>query len=524
MSTGTDRDTVSARRPAAALLGAALGGVALQLTPVGAAAQKLQLDLSLESQLVASSNPGQQADSERRGDLILDLHPKMRLRTLGAGMRLDVTAGAIVRTYAQGTQTNRVEPDLDGRVSAELVDGWVTLDGSVRMSAAATDPFTGRTQTNADITPGSFRQVRTTLSPRLRRDLSPEWQLQAASDNAWQRSDDPNGSIGARETTHVQENVVRLQRRPVPLGVTLEMRSQRQNNDAAPRGGTVLAIDAARLGASYQVMPGLAGGLTVGQERSTYLSRDDRDSLVGFSVDWQPNERTFVRGSTEKRFFGQAFDVAVGYRTPFVAVSGAVSRQPGASSSSLGTGPAGGDVASLLDSLLTTRIPNPVERAAAVNRLITERGLPQRLGQASELIDQTPQLVQNGSLQLVLLGVRHSVALGLFSRSARELSRDGEPSLVSSNADFRQRGGTLVFTRRLTPTMTMGLSAERSRTEGLAAQAGDYLRDYRLRSELTKAVNSRTQLTASLGRQLLKSNRSGSRSETRAQIGLVQNF
>lgn len=526
MSTVTDRalSAVGARRPVAALLGAALGGAALQLTPVGAAAQKLQLDLALESQVVSSSNPAQLAGSGHKADLMLDLHPRMRLRTLGAGLRLDVTAGAIARSYTQGTQPNRVEPELDGRVSAEVIDGWVTLDGSVRVSAAATDPFTGRTQTNADITPGSFQQTRSTLTPRLRRDLSPEWQLQGFSENTWQRSDDPNGSVGARATTHTQDTAVRLQRRAVPVGVSLEVRSQRQKNAAAPVDGTVLAIDAARLGASYRAAPTLVAGVTAGTEHSSYLSRDDRDSLVGFNVDWQPNERTWLRGSSEKRFFGQAFELGLGYRTPFMAVSGNWARQPGIAANSIGTGGVGSDVATLLDSLLTTRIPNPVDRALAVNRLISERGLPQRLGQASEIVDQTPQLIQNGSLQLVLLGVRHSLALGLFSRSARELTREGELSLGLSPNDFRQRGGSVVFSRRLTPTMTLGLSAERSLSEGLAAQAGDYMKDYRVRTELSKSLSPRTQATFSLGRQIVKSNRSGNRDETRAQVGLVQNF
>jgi uncharacterized protein (PEP-CTERM system associated) len=512
------------RRPVAALVGAALGGAALQLTPVGAAAQKVQMDLSLETQATASSNPSQLAGNGHQADLILDLRPRMRVRSVGSGLRLDINAGAIARKYTQGTSGDRLEPDVDARVGAEVIDGWVTLDGSVRVFAGTTDPFVGRGQSSADITPGSYRQQRATLSPRLRRDLGPDWQLRAHSENAWQRSEDPNGSLGVRELTHTTENAVRLERRAMPVGVSLDVRSQRQKNSASVQDGTVLAIDATRLGASYRAAPTLIAGVTAGTERSTYLSRDDRDSLVGVNVDWQPNERTWLRGSTEKRFFGQAFDVALGYRSPFLAVNATWTKQPGLSANTLGAGGAGGDVSALLDSLLTTRIPNPVERAAAVNRLIAERGLPTRLGQASEFVDQTPQLVQNGSLQLVLLGVRHSVALGLFSRSARELTRQGELSLGLSPSDFRQQGGNLLFSRRLTPTMTLGLSAERTVTEGLAAQAGDYLRDYRLRTDLSKSISPRTQVTVSLGRQILKYNRSGTATETRAQVGLVQNF
>lgn len=526
MSTATESASAAAGRrvPLAQVLGAAMGGVALQLTPVSAAAQKLKLDLSLESQVMATSNAGQTTAADARSDLVLDLHPKARLRTQGGGLRLDMTVGAVARQYAKGTQPNRLEPELDLRASAEVIEGWVTLDGSSSITSTSGDPFTARTESNADIAPQASRQTRTTLTPRLRRDLSPEWQLRAASENTWQRTNDPAASLGARQTTHAENTVVRVERLPVPAGISMEVRRQRQTNDAALRDGTVLAIDATRLGASYRVQPQLIAGLVVGRERSTYLSRDDTDTIVGIQTEWQPNERAWLRGDAEKRFFGYSYELGVGYRSPFMALSGRFSRQPGISASSLGSGGAGSEVATLLDSLLTTRIPNPVERADAVNRLITERGLPARLGTATEIVDQTPQLVQNGQVSLVLLGVRHSVALSLFQRSATELKRDGELSLGLSAGDFRQRGGSAVFSRRLSPTMTLGLTVDRSITEGLGASAGDYLRDWRVRSDLSVALGPRTQATFGVGRQLVQSNRTGNRNESRAHVGLLQNF
>ncbi|MBL8331295.1 MAG: TIGR03016 family PEP-CTERM system-associated outer membrane protein [Rubrivivax sp.] len=506
------------------MLGAAVGGVALQLAPHAAHAQKLRLDWSLETQLVATSNAAQVAGPNARSDLLLDLHPRMRLQTLGAGVRLDMTAGVVARNYLQRTQPNRAEPELDLRTTAEVVDGWVTLDGSVSVSSVATDPFTGRAQDSGDVRPDSFRQSRASITPRLKRDLSPEWSVQASSGHGWQRSDDPNTLIGARETTHTEDTLWRVDRRPVPLGMHVELRRQRQNNDAAPPDGTVLALDAVRAGASYRLNPQLVAGLTVGRERSAYLSNDNRDNIVGFHAEWLPTERSWLRGTVEKRFFGQAFDVSVSHRSPFMALSGTWSRQPGITSTSLGTGGAGSSVAGLLDGLLTTRIPNPVDRAAAVNRLITERGLPASFGQASEIVDQTPQLVQNGAVSLVLLGVRHSVALGLFSRSARELKREGELSLGLSSSDFRQRGGSALVSRRLSPTMTLSLALDRTVTDGLAATAGDYLREWKARADVSVALAPRTQLSFGVGRSLVRSNRAGDQQETRAHVGLLQNF
>jgi len=523
MSTATERAGAPPGRPAMQLLGAAVGGAAL-LTPLAVHGQPDGLELSLESQLIATNNAGQVAGPGARSDLLLDLRPRARLRSLGAGLRADVRVGAIARSYLQGTQPNRVEPDVEAQARAEVVEGWVALDGSVRVSAAAADPLSGRTESSTDIAPGTFRQSRVALAPRLQRDLSPHWTLQAHTEHVWQRSDDPNASAGTREPTRTEDTLARLERRPQPAGLSAEVRRQRQKNDAAPRGGTVLAIDAVRVGASYRVLPQLVAGLHGGTERSVYLGRDDDDRIAGASLDWQPGERVRVRGATERRFFGQAFDASLAYRSPYLAVSGSWTRQAGLAGSTLGAGAAGSDVAQLLDNLLTTRVPNPVERAELVDRLMRERGLPATLSRATEIVDQTPQLVTNGALSLVLMGVRHTLALGLYARTARELTREGEAPLGIGGTDVRQRGAQAVFNRRLTPTMTLGLAVERATSRGLGTAAGDVLREWQARADLGVALGSRTRATFGLSRQLVKSTRAGNRAESRALLGLVQNF
>lgn len=506
------------------LLGAAAGGVALQLLPQAADAQKLRMDLSVETQLITTTNAAELAGAQPRSDVILDLHPRARVQAQGSGLRLDLTLGAVARRYVQRTLPDRAEPELDLRATATVVEGWVQVDTAANVTSAATNAFTGQAERAGELTANSFRQSRLAVTPRLKRDLSPEWTLQANLAHSWQRSDDPAAQGGARETTHTEDSVLRVERKPVPVGMYAELKRQRQSNDAALPDGQVLAIDAVRVGASYRLNPQFVAGLTAGSERSAFLSKEDRDGIVGFNLEWQPTERSWLRGQVEKRFFGHAFDLAVSHRSPFLSLYGNWSRQPGVAGTSLGNLGSGGNVAGLLDSLLTTRIPNPIERSDAVNRLITERGLPSTLTRASEVIDQTPQLVQNGSLSLVMLGVRHSVVLGMFSRSARELRREGDISLGLSTSDFRQRGGSVLFSRRLSPTMTMSLALDRMLTDGLAATAGDYLRETKAKADLSMALNSRTQLSFGLGRSLVKSNRAGDQSDTRAHVGLLQNF
>jgi hypothetical protein len=82
----------------------------------------------------------------------------------------------------------------------------------------------------------------------------------------------------------------------------------------------------------------------------------------------------------------------------------------------------------------------------------------------------------------------------------------------------------MVFSRRLTPTASLGVTLLRGLTEGLGIRAGETLRESRAQADVGIALNSRTRLSAGLGRQLLESNRLGRRSESRASLGLLQNF
>ena len=72
--------------------------------------------------------------------------------------------------------------------------------------------------------------------------------------------------------------------------------------------------------------------------------------------------------------------------------------------------------------------------------------------------------------------------------------------------------------------MTMSVALDRQLSDGLAATAGDFLRETKAKSEFSVALNSRTQAVFGVGRNLVRSNRAGNQSETRAHVGLLQNF
>ena len=109
-------------------------------------------------------------------------------------------------------------------------------------------------------------------------------------------------------------------------------------------------------------------------------------------------------------------------------------------------------------------------------------------------------------------------------RTSRDLRRAGDLSLGTSANELRQRGGSMIFSRRLTPTTSIGATLFHGISEGLGTRSGETLRESRAQADVGISLSSTTRLTAGLGRQLLNSSRFGRRTESRASVGLLQNF
>jgi len=184
--------------------------------------------------------------------------------------------------------------------------------------------------------------------------------------------------------------------------------------------------------------------------------------------------------------------------------------------------PAGGDVAQLLDSLLSTRITNPVERATAVQQLIAQRGLPATLASALDLFSPSAQLLNSASLSAALLGVRHTITLRGFYDRTEDLIGVNPPPLFSSNA--RQYGASLGMTRRLQPDATADFSLTRSRVVGFGTNAGVVTNNLSVRFGASRQLSLRTTVSAALRRQWVDSTAVTNANQTALSFGLLHRF
>jgi uncharacterized protein (PEP-CTERM system associated) len=449
------------------------------------------LAFSVNATAAATSNGGLDDSGRRQNDFITSVRPELVFARAAPGFTADVRAAATFLDYANGSQPNGVLPDARGAFKSTLVDRWLHLDASAYARAAEADPFGVRT----DDVLGANRLVESgfVIGPTLQHDFGPELSVLAREQFARIHND---AAEGARLSSELSE--IRIERKPTPLGVSADV--TRLENRATDEGGSHYTLTTARLRGVLMLGGELEVGAIAGRDGSDYLLSRHSDPLYGGFFDWAPGPRTRLEFELEHRYFGQSGKLQFDHRTPFLTISVALQREPVDAVSSFATLGQGTDLASALNSILTTRYPDPAVRAGIVDGIITSRGLDPRTAGAVNILGDYPQWQTAAQGALTLLGAVDTLSLSAYSLTTRALTRDGDPlaGLGAAVADTRQRGAALQFEHRLGPQVSVALAATWSRIEGLSASASDLSTEQTWRASVLRHLSPRSDLTVAI--------------------------
>ena len=95
-------------------------------------------------------------------------------------------------------------------------------------------------------------------------------------------------------------------------------------------------------------------------------------------------------GFWEHRFFGSSYSVQVSHRLPNAAISANFSRGLNSYPQLALAIPAGANVTQFVDAAFTTRIPDPAERALAVEQFLARLRVAADVGEPGELLRAQP--------------------------------------------------------------------------------------------------------------------------------------
>ena len=163
-----------------------------------------------------------------------------------------------------------------------------------------------------------------------------------------------------------------------------------------------------------------------GYESDEFPLTSSNGVIYGAGLQWVPSDRTQVTGFWEHRFFGSSYSAQVSHRLPRTALSASFARGLNTYPQNALTIPAGANVSTFVDAAFATRIPDPAERALAVQQVhravgtaADARDSPVNIFAANVLLQTT------GTASAVLIGVRNSLAFSVYYTKSDAISGTG---------------------------------------------------------------------------------------------------
>lgn len=504
MVTATQPEGRGARAPRIAgllltLLGAGLPGLvvaqALVQPAASAPGQGLRVEPSVRMTAVASDNVAY-TSSGTRSDIVAVTTPSLRLTGRGPEYELNGSLSADALVYLGRTLADRLFPQANVAGKVQVMPRLFFVDADASVKTTPSDPFgpigDGPTFLNRN------KVARFNLSPYVDRELSPLDRLTLRSSHAWSAGFGNDNALLANDA-YVETQSGLYERKPTPLGLRLTYDRQATEYTKEASNNRI-EIRTARATALYAPNPELILGLIAGTDQGEYTTNRVSDTLSGGSLRWAPSQRTLLDAVVEKRFFGNGWNATLTHRSPYVAFAGNLHRTVSTYASRQAQLAATPDVASLLDQMLITRIPDAAARAVAVQDIMVQRGLPSSLGNPLEIYSGTAQVLQGGNVSLAWMGPRDTITAQYFVQRVRDLRNPAEFVLISADAD--QRGASLNYSHRMTPNRTADAGVTYARVIGEGINVGRRTGNLLWRIGLSETLSPRTTATASLRRQI----------------------
>jgi uncharacterized protein (PEP-CTERM system associated) len=434
--------------------------IALSLAASSAQTQTVRIGETLAVTETFTNNVNLTPSGSAKSDLVSEITPSVSIDARGAHSSLQGNIGVPIVLYARtGSENNKayVNGDLTG--SFEAIDKFFFIEAQASASQQYITPFGATPVGLTNATNNRYTSITYRLSPYVKGVTSGNITYLLRLNAVWGNLYNVPTDVG---NTHYTELIGNLASPVAPWGWAVDLsRTDVKFTDQSPQ-----ITQLVRLRLIDQIDPQLQLSGSLGYEDNQYPLTDYRGAIYGIAAKWRPTERTSVDAGWEHRFFGASYLFAFEHRTALSVWNADFSRNITSYPQQLAALAAGVNVSSLLNDLLSTRIPDPTQRQAAVNQLISDRGLPQILGAPVNLYTQQILLQQNGSFTIGLLGVNNAIFLRAFDLKSQPITGSGTalPPDLSFGNNNTQRGATVTWTYALSPFTNLVGSAGASKT------------------------------------------------------------
>lgn len=483
--------------------------------------QHVRTETNVHGRLTYTDNSQFGSGGAAKADVVLEAIPTLDFHLSGRRIKLDGTVSLDAIFYTRRTLADQLVPSGSILLNALLVDDIVGIDASLSASQPHVNPFRAQSDgPSVDIVTATRYRV----SPYLDHKFSPTSTFYARADNVYTHTSGADPGTIPLHGSLVQNDVVRLDMKPDPVGLTVE--GLREDTRFQGENQSALTIDAVRVVGWYGLDPQQAIGLVAGAERTEFLLTDAKDPIYGVRIRLLPGKGRYITGSIERRFFGTGWTVALGQANPLFAVNLNLQRIPFTFPAAINLTPPNGNVVAALDSAFASRYPDPAARARAIQDVMTSRGLPTNLAAPFTIFSGNAQLNQDVDASIIFFGRRDTITLFVLKRRIETLLRkgSGQAYVPSFSTDNTQLSIGADFNHRLTPVTTLDVVINGTRLIGLGALSDSRSHTGLVRVSINTRLTPRTTATLGARHQVLRSTVAPRDNESAVFVGVTHRF
>ena len=415
-----------------------------------------------------TNNVNLQPSGSARTDLVTEITPGFTVSEKSARTSLTGTVRVPILLYINtGGQNNKVLPEANLTGRFEALEKFFFIEGAASAQQTFFTPFGAQPVSLANATANRYRADTYRLSPYIKSPPSRDIKFELRDDNIWTR---PSGAPAGTNDSFTNHLIANISREPTPVGWALEF--DRTSDKFVGQQALVTQISRARL--PIKIDPELQVSAIGGYENDQFTFSEPHGVIYGGGADWRPAPRTTAKGEWEHRFFGSSYQFSFDNRTPLSTWSLKASRDLTSYPQQLAALPAGGDIATTLNQLFLSRIPDSAERQQVIDQIINSAGLPASLSSPLTLYTQQVYLQQLARATVGILGARNHVLLTAYRSRTEPISGTGNPlppELAPQNNNT-QTGANVIWDHPLTPVSTFSVNAAIAKTVANAPLQG----------------------------------------------------
>lgn len=409
------------------------------------------------------------------GEFVTQVTPGIHVHGEGARFtgNLDYTPSFVF--YSRNASQNQVINSLNANGTLEAINNFFYVDAFGNITQTFVSPFAPQPTNLTNFTSNRIQGRSYGISPYVRGFVGNAFDYELRYRSTWRTTND--AALPSERTTEWIGHAAS----PIRLfGWALDY-------NASTIGYSTYSSQNlnSRLGrATLYYQPSLTLRLSVdgGREENNYSSFQTRsNSIYGGGLSWRPNPRTSADLDFEHRYFGAYRLVSLRHRTRLtdwlLTYSRNASNYPQLANSPLIS------VSSLLDTILSTQIPDPAQRQLAVQQFLLANGIPADLPISLSFFTQQIVVQQQLEARFGILGRLSSVFFTAIRTKTSPITSNFTPGVpdafLSSQSPITQRGFGVNASRKLTVNTSISASAyqfyaQQDTPSGLESRSNTY--------------------------------------------------